>query len=620
MSRERLVSRIRIALVLSLGAVASVLLGRFAYAALFSVFQPYDDEGYFLVSLAGYLDGAPLYDQVYSQYGPFFHVAGGLILRVFGLEPVSDAARFVTLAMWLSASLILALLTLIVTRRGTIALGALLLSFGLLATLSNEPLHPGALIVVLLATIALVIALIPRWPRAASFALGAAAAALALTKTNVGGLSIVSIAFLLILLARPRKPVAIVASICFVATPGLLMLADLGQDAFRSYAIVVTLAAAGLALSLLRQIPGPNPGRLPIRWVVAGGAASALVVVSIVIARGTTVRSLLVGTVLAPLQQREAFSLPLHMPTWTIVWGVTGLAMALAWTLLAARTDDAGPNALPWLKLGAGAVIWLGLAGVAGVGGQMFALGLPVAWVAAVPPRGQPVRDHLLLLPAIAVLQTLHAYPVAGSQLTWSALLLVPTGAICLSDGLDLLWGRAGALSRSWRLVFRAAYVTLLGAFTAWLTLASLLPQHRAHRDAYATGVVMGLPGATRVRLPAAQVAVYRDVTELLRRDCSTFVGLPGMNSFYAFTGQEPPTYLNATAWMYLFDEPTQRQIIGQLRPIEDLCVLRNPELVQFWSQGRPLPQGPLLGYIDGQFEPVGRVAGYEILARSRVT
>src|SRR3990170_4471367 len=98
----------RVPLILLSSLVTGAFLSWFALASLFTVFHPYDDEGYILISLRGYLDGASLYDHVYSQYGPFYHVAFGAIFRLLGLDPVNDTARFVTFVLWLGTSLMIA--------------------------------------------------------------------------------------------------------------------------------------------------------------------------------------------------------------------------------------------------------------------------------------------------------------------------------------------------------------------------------------------------------------------------------------------------------------------------------------------------------------------------------
>ena len=37
---------------------------------VFAQFQGYDDEGYLLITVQQFLQGSPLYDDVYTQYGP----------------------------------------------------------------------------------------------------------------------------------------------------------------------------------------------------------------------------------------------------------------------------------------------------------------------------------------------------------------------------------------------------------------------------------------------------------------------------------------------------------------------------------------------------------------------
>jgi len=45
--------------------------------------------------------------------------------------------------------------------------------------------------------------------------------------------------------------------------------------------------------------------------------------------------------------------------------------------------------------------------------------------------------------------------------------------------------------------------------------------------------------------------------------------------------------------------------------------VVRNQSLIDMWSQGRPMPPGPLLDYVLENFTPIGRRRGYELLVRS---
>jgi len=42
-----------------------------AFVQISSQFSPWDDEGYLVSSVSEFLRGGSLYDQIYTQYGPF---------------------------------------------------------------------------------------------------------------------------------------------------------------------------------------------------------------------------------------------------------------------------------------------------------------------------------------------------------------------------------------------------------------------------------------------------------------------------------------------------------------------------------------------------------------------
>jgi hypothetical protein len=73
-------------------------------------------------------------------------------------------------------------------------------------------------------------------------------------------------------------------------------------------------------------------------------------------------------------------------------------------------------------------------------------------------------------------------------------------------------------------------------------------------RVAYSGSVSLGLPGAEDVRVSPENVANYQPVVTVIDENCESFVMLPGMNSFYIWTRQEPPTGYGATGWPTEFD------------------------------------------------------------------
>ena len=78
--------------VLPFAAVTAVLVPA-AYLSMFSIFRAYDDEGYFLIALKGYLSGRPLFTEALPIYGPFYYESIAGIYKVLGLEPSHDNER-----------------------------------------------------------------------------------------------------------------------------------------------------------------------------------------------------------------------------------------------------------------------------------------------------------------------------------------------------------------------------------------------------------------------------------------------------------------------------------------------------------------------------------------------
>jgi hypothetical protein len=132
------------------------------------------------------------------------------------------------------------------------------------------------------------------------------------------------------------------------------------------------------------------------------------------------------------------------------------------------------------------------------------------------------------LLVALSVLQALHAYPVAGSQVAWATFLFVPIGAILVADG----WRRSvGALAPA--AGPRPAWARPAGAVLALVAVALVAATVRTTGQrleaAYAAGVPLGLPGTGGIRVRPGQARLYRVLATTLAARCRTFVTMPGL-------------------------------------------------------------------------------------------
>jgi hypothetical protein len=621
-SADSVQARIRVGVLVAAAAVfaaATTLAAYIGYLSMFTGFTIYDDEGAMLISLRSFITGHALYDQIVLQYGPFYFESFGL-LGALGVSFDNDSGRLITLAVWLAIGLLAGVAVFAFTRNLALGLSTQLITFATAGSLVGEPMHPGGLVSLLVIGIASVALMSAgrwsgRWP---FFLTGALAAAAILTKVNVGGFAAISIAFACALtfpsLAR-RWPLRLAAAAGFVLVPFVLMRADLDQTWAQRYATHVSACALVLVIATSMSRPDTNRRLSELSWLFAGGAALAVVVLAVALFTGSSPDGLLHGLILYPLDQRQAIEAPLRLPATTLTWDAIGLGGALLWTLyrwLARRPEVAIEGGI---RILVGVVIWVTLLGGLHIPGLFevislnheLVIPLAFAWVVAAP-RGTSSGFEKLdfaraLVPALAILQSLHAFPVAGSQVAWSALTLVPVGALCLGDGLVQVGLRRIRMQMATALV-------LIVLAVSWLP-----PVWHQSRFAYASSVPIGLPGASRIRVSAGQAARLRQVTQSIRDNCDTFISLPGLDSFYIFSQLPAPSPL-PTRWMWLIgDIPHQQALVDASKRINRLCVVENDSLIAAWSNGRHL-NGPLVTYIQEGFVSTYKFDQYSILTR----
>ena len=575
-----------------------------AWLSLFSQFAPYDDEGYILISLRSYLRGGRLYDEVYSQYGPFFYQALRLL---FARMPADhDHAGLLTVVFWVAASLLCGLATYALSGRLFVAVAAQVLACQGLLRLCNEPLHPLGILALLLSIAVCLPLLLRRWPRALLFSLGALCAAVVLIKINVGAFLGISMVFALLLSLPARglpRLLRLLPAALLVVVPFALMLPHFDWPWVRPYALHVAIAGLALGIVTARlQLTELLPRTLP--WFAAGFAAALCLVVGGALLQGSSPRALVDAVVLLPLRMPAVYVVPAGFAPLQLA--LDGVALAAA--VICVRWTGKGELVPGATRVAAGLILCC-------TPGLLFPwvprdlFSLPLAFAVAVPPPSiEPARRHLVarcMLAAVAVLQSLHAYPVAGSQLGVATFLLLPIGGICIADGLHQL-SRAVRLPR--------LPVAAGAAFLAWIAVW-FVTTGEPYRDRYRSQKPLPLAGARWLHLDEEQLGTYVWLSEQLRRRCSSFVTLPGLNSLYLFSGMDPPTGFNTTSWMFLLGPETQAKIVEALAHEQAPCAVRNQKILKDWAMDRPLPEGPLLDYIARELRPIGRHGRYELLA-----
>lgn len=604
-----------------------------ARCRIFTGFASYDDEGYMLISLKSFLNHGSLYDDVFTGYGPFYYEFWGGVFSIFRISVNHDGGRTMTMVVWVLSSLLIGLSTWRMTGYSVLGLATQVIVFAALRSLVAEPMHPGGIIVLLLATIVTISCFVrDRTSRFSMALLGGAAIALILVKINVGTFALAAVVLVCVVsypaLAR-RRWLRPVVEVGFVALPLLLMTSKAGESWARHYALHVAVAALAVVIVLRARCIGHRDSKE--LWWLGGGLLVVGVTVSLaILATGTSPSGLIDGIILQPLRLPSTYSDPLRLPNLVFVFDLLALVGVLGYWYVV-RNREARPSPT-WTSLISGLSILVGLymefsvVGWAPVGLYMafsvvgWAHPLSVlsfAWVALTQPPGKPderTQFARLLLPALAVLQGLHAFPVAGSQVLWSALLLIPVGALCIANGVRGIAFSFGAQS-----VRRALFaIGAIGATVAMIDLVDVqlkmgLDQARA---AYDRSVSLGLPGAEDVRVSPQEAANYQAIVAAIDENCKSFVMLPGMNSFYFWTQQEPPTGYNETGWTTQFDDAHQHRVIEDTRSIDVLCLLENIPLARSWGAGAGIPPGPLVRYLHRGFVPIAIFGDYHLLKR----
>lgn len=617
------------------GLVALLAAGA-AFAALFTQFALYDDEGTLLIALKAFAGGQVLYRDIYAAYGPFFFDVFGGFFALTGIAATNDAARLIASVVWIATSIGFGIAAQRLTGRLALGIAGMIVAFAALSVLASESMHPQVAIAPLLAAITLVVVAGPGRRIGLSGALaGGLLACLVLTKINVGGYAVVAAALAAVLAWEPlyrRRWLRWAAVLLLLALPFLIMYPDLREQWVRDLAALelFSLAAIAIAAHGAAPDPGEDSGALR-RWMLAalaGGVAVAIAILGFLVLTGPSVSEAYDGIVTQGLKLRHVLITPLTAPGLAIDLGV--LAVAGAGLGLWLRGERRSPETA-WpglLRVAAGVAIWFTVAGSPPLSlnpaGNFIALPMALAWVAAFAPAGLgevPYRRFArLFLTLLAVCQTLQVYPVAGSQVRISSLAFVAVGAICLRDGI----GQLSAWSeRSGWGVARLRAVSTAGA----LTIAAVLGFHVVVSAGvgglieYGDRESLALPGARLLRPDPAIAEELTEVVDLIHEHrCTALIGFPNVDSLYLMSGVEPPKPNPPGAWPIVLPLDQEQRVVDQMRASPRPCVVRDDELANVsWLHNAVPDEGdPLIGYIFRDFETAKTIGEFEFQVPKR--
>jgi hypothetical protein len=620
--------------VIAIAAYAVITIGALVagYFALFTQFAPYDDEGTLLVTLNGFAHGHSLYNEIYTPYGPFYYELFGGLLALFGHDITTDISRTTVLIIWVGTSLLSGITAQRLTGRLELGLTGMIAAFATLYVLAGEPMHPQVLCVVLIGAFSALAVFGPggrgrvMWTGGAA---GAILAALVLTKLNLGVLAVAATVIAAAVTVGPlanrawiRWPITVIALLFPLALTGQ----DLDLEWVRNLtAMEIFAMAAVLVAAWSIRPPREEEDPLTPRWVlgaVIGFAIAFVVIMVAILLNGSTLSEAYEGMVTEAQRVREVNMTEFPNPAAAVDWALAAVAAA-AIAVWARWGAGERPSIWPGLlRAAAGLTIWFSIAKIAPIGlnpsvGNADSLAAVLAWVAVLPPGGVvkwPYERFLrVLLPALAVAETLQVYPVAGSQMGIAAFVYVPVGALCLADALTCLrrWSEARGGLAVQRL---GVIVTIVAAAIAVdFAINSIARPAVTGAIDYHHQKSLDLPGASALRLPPEEAEHYERLIALIHENnCTTFVGYPNIDSFYLWAEIEPPVPYAPGAWVNAMDSERQQTVVDELKKSPRPCLIRSDARAENWLRGHPAPERPLANYVLNDFEPVEEVGEFQ--------
>jgi hypothetical protein len=592
-----------------------------AYAWLTVFSRPMSpDEGYLMITIQSFLEGEPLYDSVFTQYGPAYYLYEWLVRAVVSVPLTHDATRMLGIVHWLTTAVVLGCAARAMTGSWLAGVFVFAQAMVHLTAMAGEPGHPQELVALLLALG--ILAATREGGRMDRLAvLATIAAVLVFTKINAG--IFFTFAVLLGMRCAAIDRLAHGAWTWFLAgacatLPFLLMRRHLEAEWCRNYSV---LAASAITASWL--IAPRFAGDCTSAYAKVWRAASLFlavcgVMVGIVLWNGTSPGGLLDGLLLTPLKMPGVALLPAKLPDAVLFSAAVSLVVAIV--VRAKAQERRVRNAVTILKAIFGIVGGFCLIGNAAL---QLAFLLPWVWLVAVPrveiaERNPSENCSRVFLCLAAAWQGLQAYPIAGTQVTMATLLLVLAYGVCLADAFKAL--AAQGRFQEWfapltprRLQFARALgvVVLLYVF---LNLWCKLPAVRRH---YASLPVLDLPGSRHVRFDQETTGMYRELARYLEKECDTFVTYPGFNSLYFWAGKRPPTHLNSTGWGQL-SHRQQEQILGSLRLARRPLLVVVAAAAESWKNGAPPPIQPLVRSVQQDYHEIDRIGRFIVFAPRR--
>jgi hypothetical protein len=602
---ERRAALLPVVLLLLLTCLAAT--AGFSYA--FSTFFSYDDEGYLAISIRTFLGGKPLYSETYSQYGPAFYLFEYLLAFLPTDTTTHTFSRIHALTCWIGSCTLLAWTVFRLSRSLAAMIVAYVAAFFCLTYLAHEPRHPHAFCALVMSAAIFFFAHADRGKRYLLLS-GIATGILIGTKVNLGAYLLIGLtAAILSYQETIRGRRYFQAAVLLLAVVIPVVLIRPGSIGDVKFWTLVTLSSGIAAMAVFVWSASAESAavrfllRQPLLPYMAGVVCALIVASLFAISKGTSPQALLYGMVFQHLGFTEVVDFPAGFSPITGLLGLLGVGAAIFAAVRPESRDALRLIAVLMVLLFVGILPAYFLSDTM-TNGLWYFLFTPWFWLAVVPSDtaqgGHPGRSALV---CAAPLMALGLYPVSGSQLGTSLTLIAVTTALLLESPPT----QPGLLPALRRTAFRAA---------PSLSLLLLLFFVVKSGFQYADGQSLNLYGSRAIRLHPLLCEQLERTAAYVGTQADQFFTVPGMNSFYIWTGKEPPTAANVSAWILLLNDTEQQRIQQKLEAAQRPVIIRNDRTYRLWrSKGRRKTN--LESYIDASYHPVVQYGDYVILERN---
>jgi hypothetical protein len=583
---------------------------------IFSIFPPYDDEGYLMMTTRRFLNGGILYDDIYTQYGPSYYLYKWAVFGISGLPVTHDITRLTTLIIWTMIALACSIFTYRNTRSTLFGAISYVLSFLILSRTVAEPGHPQDICGLIIISGLLLLVSEETISKTNIAFLAVLVAVLCLIKINLGVLFGLALAITLVTFmahGRWQRVVQIGLTIAAAILP-YAMFRKYFEFGWLRMSIVVSAALIAVCLISLQKTKTPAIFARDIFLMAICFLATLVVILLATLSMGTSFSALVNGILLQHLKFGDDFYQSASIQRFSAIWGIFALAVSLLFVYLKHRFPAKIEIIATLLKTAFGlSVICCSVAGYGYFLNSFLLLSFatPFLWILLIgqPESGENRVSDLprTALVLTAILTTLQIFPIAGTQMAYATFLMTVIGTICLHDGLSSL--KTLSEASGLRTVLNTGLSIALAAFCIYWGYENYARYYRQ--------VPLALPGASLVRLPENDVSTFKSLAADIDANCDNFITMPGMYSLYFWTHKDSPTNLNATAWMSLLDDSQQQSVVEKLKTIPHLCAVYHPQQTQNGSRNRDLAKSPLASYILGNFKTKSEVNEYRLMVRN---